>query len=72
LGICTLLDLGWEEEGLEAFVQYVLNAQSSKGFWERRILYYGGPKKLIGWGSEELTTAFCLEALARYGSSQAS
>ncbi|MGZ3958808.1 MAG: hypothetical protein ACXVBT_13020 [Flavisolibacter sp.] len=72
LGICTLLDLGWGGEGLESFVQFVLRAQSARGSWERRILYYGGPKKLIGWGSEELTTAFCLEALARYGSSQAS
>jgi hypothetical protein len=29
-------------------------------------MYYGGPKKYYGWGSEELTTGFCIEALGRY------
>ena len=36
------------------------------GHWPRWLLYYGGPKLLLGWGSEEMTTGFCLEALARY------
>jgi hypothetical protein len=30
------------------------------------FVYYGGPKLLIGWGSEEMTTGYCLKALARY------
>jgi len=32
----------------------------------RRDLYYSGPKRLYGWGSEELVTGFCLEALLHY------
>lgn len=34
--------------------------------WPRASLYYSGPKKRYAWGSEELTTGFCLEALLRY------
>jgi hypothetical protein len=32
----------------------------------RAGLYYSGPKKLYGWGSEELVTGFCLEVLLHY------
>jgi hypothetical protein len=34
--------------------------------WPRATLYYRGPKKLYAWGSEELVTGFCLEALLHY------
>ncbi len=39
---------------------------TADGSWPRAALYYSGPKKLYGWGSEELITGFCLEALLRY------
>jgi hypothetical protein len=41
------------------------------GEWARAVLYYGGPKRYYGWGSEELTTGFCLEALLRYRAAEA-
>ncbi|WP_345237169.1 hypothetical protein [Hymenobacter saemangeumensis] len=64
--VCSLLNLGSYPIELEKAVQYLLRHQNNSGEWPRWRLYYGGPKKAIGWGSEELTTGFCLEALARY------
>ncbi|RTQ53281.1 hypothetical protein EJV47_00655 [Hymenobacter gummosus] len=66
LAICTLLNWGAQPPELRPAVQYLLGAQRPHGDWPRWLVYYGGPKKLVGWGSEEMTTAFCLEALARY------
>jgi hypothetical protein len=55
----------------------LLDAQLPSGAWPAAGLYHGGRKRLSTgafapphpdtpwWGSEELTTAFCIEALAR-------
>lgn len=64
--VCSLLNLGSKPPELAAAVQYIVQAQLPTGEWPRWLLYYGGPKKVVGWGSEEMTTGFCLEALARY------
>lgn len=64
--VCSLLNLCSHPPELAAAVHYLLQAQQPSGEWPRWLLYYGGPKLLMGWGSEEMTTAFCLEALARY------
>ncbi|TGE29542.1 prenyltransferase/squalene oxidase repeat-containing protein [Hymenobacter metallicola] len=64
--VCSLLNLGSYPAELDRAVQYILQAQQAAGEWPRWLLYYGGPKRLLGWGSEEMTTGFCLEALARY------
>ncbi|MBH8560010.1 prenyltransferase/squalene oxidase repeat-containing protein [Hymenobacter negativus] len=66
LAICTLLNWGAQPPELRPAVQFLLGAQQAHGEWPRWLVYYGGAKKLVGWGSEEMTTAFCLEALARY------
>jgi hypothetical protein len=66
MGACALLDLGIPVSELAPTVRFLLRARQSDGEWPRHPLYYGGPSKLTGWGSEELTSAFCLEALARY------
>lgn len=47
-------------------MQYIIQAQRPTGEGPRWLLYYGGPKLILGWSSEEMTTGFCLEALARY------
>ena len=39
---------------------------SADGSGARAALYYSSPKKLYGWGSEELVTGFFLEALLHY------
>jgi hypothetical protein len=64
--IISLLNLRSYPPELDAAVGYLLRAQCPGGEWPRWLLYYGGPKRLQGWGSEEMSTAFCLEALGRY------
>ncbi|RSK45175.1 hypothetical protein EI291_18870 [Hymenobacter rigui] len=64
--VCSLLNLHSNPPEIEAAVRYILQAQAEHGSWARWLLYYGGPKRILGWGSEEMTTGFCLEALARY------
>ena len=54
-------------------VRYLLNSQRLDGSWPISVFCYGGYNKKTCrfWGSEELVTAFCLEALARYQPFQA-
>lgn len=65
MAINTLIDFNHVIPELELAVNYILKTQSDNGSWARHVLYWGGPAKKRGWGSEELTTGFCLEALAR-------
>lgn len=73
LGICSLLN--YQEYSklhstyIEQIITNLIESQFSTGGWSRIALYYGGPKQYYGWGSQELTAAFCLEALARYACS---
>jgi hypothetical protein len=71
LAVCALLDWGSAPPELESAAEFLLAAQRAGGDWPRAALYYGGPKKYYGWGSEELTTGFCLEALLRYRATHA-
>lgn len=66
LSVCTLLDWRSSPPELERAVRFLLAEQRTDGSWPRASVYYSGPKKLYGWGSEELITGFCLEALLRY------
>jgi len=66
LGIISLIKLGYRGELLKGATSYLLSRQSEYGEWPRWALYYGGSKKLQNYGSEELTTGFCLEALSLY------
>lgn len=66
IGATTLLNLGFSGPELDRAISYILREQAAPGHWVRWLFYYGGPKLLQGWGSEEITTGFCLEALARY------
>ncbi|WP_400191912.1 hypothetical protein [Hymenobacter sp. B81] len=71
LSVCALLSLQAAPPELAGAVAFLLQTQERPGHWPRWLVYYGGPKKRMGWGSEEITTAFCLEALARYRAAQA-
>lgn len=44
---------------------YVLDTQAADGGWPAAAYYYGGPRRSVSWGSRDLTTGLCLEALAR-------
>ncbi|MFN2598332.1 MAG: hypothetical protein ABR563_14220 [Pyrinomonadaceae bacterium] len=65
LAACALLYWRGSPPELERAVRFLLDAQRADGSWSRASLY-SGPKKLYGWGSEELVTGFCLEALLHY------
>ena len=66
LAICALLYWRSTPPELDRAVESLLRGQGAAGDWPRVAAYFGGPKKFYGWGSEELTTGFCLEALLRY------
>ncbi|HWS53439.1 MAG TPA: hypothetical protein VN228_04910 [Pyrinomonadaceae bacterium] len=70
LAACALLYWGSAPPELGRAVRYLLTGQRPAGDWPRAALYFGGPKKYYGWGSEELTTGFCLEALLRYSAAR--
>lgn len=71
LAACALLYWKSPAPELGRAVRFLLAGQRPGGEWPRAALYYGGPKKYYGWGSEELTTGFCLEALLHYRSARA-
>ena len=75
LALCTSLHCG--RRPAEAEVEALLALQRPDGSWPRAALYHGGRLRRPGggfaprhpdtphWGSEALTTAFCVEALSR-------
>lgn len=64
--ICILLDFGIIHECLLSALTWLLKAQMTDGSWHRQAYYYGCYHDMIAaWGSEEMTTAICLEAIAR-------
>ncbi len=67
LAVNTMLNLGVEADAalVVRALDYLLDTQSAGGSWPTAPYYYGGPKKAVSWGSPELTTGLCLEALSR-------
>lgn len=65
LAVCSLLNLGVGKDALAGPVASLLATQRDDGSW-RRIPMYGGPPVPTTFGSADLTTGICLEALARY------
>lgn len=66
IGATVLINLGLKSREVHQAIHFLIKKQGSYGEWPRWLFYYGGPKLRQGWGSEELTTALCLEAIARY------
>src|SRR5260370_13533614 len=66
LDACALMD--WRDHSTVLYnaIQAILCARDSSGGWKKCPFYYSGPSKKLAWGSEEITTGFCLEALSRY------
>ena len=73
---CTLAD--WGKTG-GPLIDYLIDDQLSSGAWPAAALYHGGRARRPGvgfaaphadtprWGSQALTTCFCIEALCRGG-----
>jgi hypothetical protein len=71
LAALTLLNCEAEVDLLDTQIELILAVQCDDGSWPR-VAFYSGPRspqpRSVWFGSEELTTALCLEALARYSS----
>ncbi|HEV2814495.1 MAG TPA: hypothetical protein VGW10_14665 [Solirubrobacteraceae bacterium] len=68
LAVCALSDWGARADESAAACAYLEAAQGADGAWPPAAMYFAGPRldpPLPRWGSEELTTGFCVEALAR-------
>jgi hypothetical protein len=63
LAASVLLTFDWENSLLRDAVDFIVRHQCSDGSWDVAP-FYSGPTEF--WGSPELTTAFCIEVLARY------
>jgi hypothetical protein len=61
LAACALLD--WNQDPGDEAIAAIVDAQLPTGAWPLAALYHGAH---IRWGSEELSTGFCLEALSRW------
>lgn len=66
LAISSLINSEYKGGELNKGIAYLVQKQRKSGNWDRRALYFGGKEKLSSFGSEELTTAFCIEALAKF------
>jgi len=68
LALCTLINYGLSNEAVEKALAYLIHTQLKDGSWPPSAFYAGPPPPNahnVWWGSHELTTAFCLEGLAR-------
>lgn len=64
LAVCALADLGAGAAERERACAWLAGAQHEDGSWPADAFYFGGPLMDPRWGSRELTTAFCVEALS--------
>jgi hypothetical protein len=65
LAACALRSWSADNEAAERATDHLRVIQRADGGWPVVAMYWGGPNRYYGWGSEELTTGYCLEALLR-------
>lgn len=62
----SMINLDLDQKYVSPCIERLLEVQQSTGNWKKKAFYFGGPKKIMGWGSDALTTAVCIEALTKY------
>ncbi len=74
LGLNTLFNFNYSGKEIEEGIAYLIRKQRENGSFRRYVFFYGVPWWFMAlnpayryYGSEELTTAFCLEAFENYG-----
>lgn len=65
LAVCSLLNCSFDGDNLTSAIDFLIQTQQSDGSWQR-IPWYGYHADKATYGSTELTTGFCLEAVVRY------
>lgn len=68
-GAVTLINLGYHGEALEHAIKVLMARQSSDGGWALAPAYRGAVAPL-NYGARTVTTAVCIEALAKYRAQQ--
>src|SRR5205085_10219896 len=68
-GAVTLLNLGYRGDVLDRAIKIILKRQAQDGGWELAPAYRGAVAPL-NYGSRAVTTAVCIEALAKYRAQQ--
>ena len=68
-GAVTLLNLGYHGEALERAIKAILGRQAEDGGWALAPAYRGAVAPL-NYGARAVTTAVCIEALAKYRAQQ--
>jgi len=63
LAVCTLINFGKSRDTFKDSITFLLQSQKCDGAWRRAPMWLGPAPY---YGSEELSTALCFEALARY------
>lgn len=66
LATVSLLNIGYEGKELDSAINRILDMQQQNGGWPISVFCTGRPLSLPYFGSEELTTGICLEALGKY------
>jgi len=61
--LCALGEPGRHGELLAA---HLVETQLGDGAWPRSIFFYGGPKEVFAWGSEDLAAATAISALTDF------
>lgn len=65
--ICILLDFGFADAGLLRSALWLVSRQNGDGSWDKRACYFDAGKSdtVVAYGSEDIVTALCLEAIGR-------
>jgi hypothetical protein len=63
---CVLHVVAPSSSRLAQNIDTILAAQAEDGGWPAKVYYYDSYKRALCWGSRELSSGFCLEALARF------
>jgi hypothetical protein len=73
LALNTLFNFNYSGKEIDFWVGHLLKRQLKNGSWKKAVFFLGPPFWFLAtppryryYGSEELTTAFCLEALKNY------
>jgi hypothetical protein len=73
LSLNALFNFNYYGKEIDSGINYLLERQSVNGSWKKAVFFLGPPFWFLAtppryryYGSEELTTAFCIEALKNY------